>query len=216
MMDYNVDGDGVATITWNVSNRPMNVMNVETMTAYAAAVEKAVDDENVKGVIIASAHKEFLVGADLSVMGDGDASMLEEFMRVLHGIFRRMEKGGKPFVAAINGHALGGGYEICLACHHRIAADDPKIKIGLPEAKIGLLPGGGGTQRLPRMIGMQQALPLMLEGKELAPKAALNMGMVDEMVPASELLAAAKAWVLGDGQKTKVQPWDKKSRRAHV
>ena len=90
MMDYNVDGDGVATITWNVSNRPMNVMNVETMTAYAAAVEKAVDDENVKGVIIASAHKEFLVGADLSVMGDGDASMLEEFMRVLHGIFRRM------------------------------------------------------------------------------------------------------------------------------
>ena len=210
MMDYNVDGDGVATITWNVSNRPMNVMNVETMTAYAEAVEKAVDDENVKGVIVASAHKEFLVGADLSVMGDGDVAMLEEFMRVLHGIFRRMEKGGKPFVAAINGHALGGGFEICLACHHRIAADDPKIKIGLPEAKIGLLPGGGGTQRLPRMIGMQQALPLMLEGRELAPKAALNMGMVDEAVPADELLNAAKAWVLGDGQKNKVQPWDKK------
>ncbi len=211
MMDYNVDGDGVATITWNVSNRPMNVMNVETMTAYAECVEKAVADENVKGVIIASAHKEFLVGADLSVMGDGDVTMLEEFMRVLHGIFRRMETGGKPFVAAINGHALGGGYEICLACHHRIAAEDRKIKIGLPEAKIGLLPGGGGTQRLPRMIGMQQALPLMLEGRELAPKAALNMGMVDEMVPAGELLAAAKTWVLGDGQKTKVQPWDKKS-----
>ncbi|MBT3535820.1 MAG: enoyl-CoA hydratase/isomerase family protein, partial [Rhodospirillaceae bacterium] len=211
MIDYNVDGDGVATITWNVSNRPMNVMNVDTMNAYGEAVDKAVDDENVKGVIVASAHKEFVVGADLSVMGDGDLSMLEEFMQVVHGKFRRMETSGKPFVAAINGHALGGGFELCLSCHHRIAADNPKTKIGLPEAKIGLLPGGGGTQRLPRMIGMQQALPLMLEGRELAPAAALNMGMVDAVVPADELLAAAKAWVLGDGQKNKVQPWDKKS-----
>ena len=210
MMDYEVDGDGVATIAWNVSNRPMNVLNQETMTAYSARLDEAIGDENVKGVIVTSAHKEFMVGADLSAMGDGDQAMLEDFMDVVHGMFRRMEKAGKPFVAAINGHALGGGYELCLACHHRIAVDDPKIKIGLPEAKIGLLPGGGGTQRLPRMIGMQQALPLMLEGRELAPKAALNMGMVDQVVPAEDLLTAAKAWVLGDGQKNKVQPWDKK------
>ena len=163
MIDYDVDGDGVATITWNVSNRPMNVMNNDTMAAYGEAVEKAVADEAVKGVIVTSAHKEFLVGADLSVMGDGDLSMLKEFMEWVHGKFRRMETGGKPFVAAINGHALGGGYELCLASHYRIAADNPKIKIGLPEAKIGLLPGGGGTQRLSRLIGMQQALLLMLE-----------------------------------------------------
>ncbi len=192
MMDYNVDGDGVATITWNVSNRPMNVMNNDTMAAFGAAADKAIDDEAVKGVIVASAHKEFMVGADLSVMGDGDLSMLQEFMEIVRGNFRRMETGGKPFVAAINGHALGGGFEMCLACHHRIAANNPKTKIGLPEAKIGLLPGGGGTQRLPRMIGMQQALPLMLEGKELAPAAAKNMGLVDEVVPADDLLAAAK------------------------
>ena len=210
MIDYNVDGDGVATITWNVSNRPMNVMNNDTMAAFGEAVDKAIDDENVKGVIVTSAHKEFLVGADLSVMGDGDLSMLQDFMEIVRGKFRRMETGGKPFVAAINGHALGGGFELCLSCHHRIAADDPKIKIGLPEAKIGLLPGGGGTQRLPRMIGMQQALPLMLEGKELAPSAAKNMGLVDDVVGADELLGAAKAWVLGDGQKNKTQPWDKK------
>ncbi len=211
MIDYDVDGDGVATITWNVSNRPMNVMNMDTMNAFAEAVDRAADDDDVKGVIVASAHKEFCVGADLSVMGDGDLSMLEDFMKVIHGKFRRMETSGKPFVAAINGHALGGGFEMALACHHRIAADNPKIKIGLPEAKIGLLPGGGGTQRLPRMIGMQQALPLMLEGKELAPAAAKNIGLVEDVVPADELLDAAKAWILGDGQKNKVQPWDKKS-----
>ena len=210
MMDYEVDGDGVATISWNVSNRPMNVLNQETMAAYSACLDKAIDHENVKGVIVTSAHREFMVGADLSAVGDGDQAMLEGFMATVHGMFRRMEKAGKPFVAAINGHALGGGYELCLASHHRIAADDPKIKIGLPEAKIGLLPGGGGTQRLPRMIGMQPALPLMLEGRELAPKAALNMGLVDQVVPADQLLAEAKAWVLGDGQKNFVQPWDKK------
>ena len=210
MMDYDVDGDGVATISWNVSNRPMNVLNQESMAAYSACLDKAIADENVKGVIVTSAHKEFMVGADLSALGDGDMATIETFIHVVHDMFRRMEKAGKPFVAAINGHALGGGYEMCLASHHRIAADDPKIKIGLPEAKIGLLPGGGGTQRLSRLIGMQQALPLMLEGRELAPKAALNMGLVDEVVPADELLAAAKAWILGDGQKNFVQPWDKK------
>ena len=210
MMDYDVDGDGVATISWNVSNRPMNVLNGESMAAYSACLDKAISDDSVKGVIVTSAHREFMVGADLSALGDGDQAMLEGFMDMVHGMFRRMEKAGKPFVAAINGHALGGGYGLWLACHRRIAADDPKIKIGLPEAKIGLLPGGGGTQRLPRMIGMQQALPLMLEGRELAPKAALNMGMVDQVVPADQLLVEAKAWLLGDGQKNFVQPWDKK------
>ncbi|MDP6344357.1 MAG: 3-hydroxyacyl-CoA dehydrogenase NAD-binding domain-containing protein, partial [Alphaproteobacteria bacterium] len=211
MIDYKVDGDGVATITWDVDNRPMNVMNHETMSAYIEALERAIADDGVKGVIVASAHPEFIVGADLSAMGNTDGmGEFEEFIRVVHGMFRRMETCGKPFVAAINGHALGGGFEICLACHGRIAADNPRIKIGLPEAKVGLLPGGGGTQRLPRLIGMQQALPLMLEGRELAPAKALALGMIDKVVPADDLLAEAKAWVLGDGQKAAVQPWDKK------
>ncbi|MBT4045271.1 MAG: 3-hydroxyacyl-CoA dehydrogenase [Rhodospirillaceae bacterium] len=210
MMEYNVDGDGVATISWNLTNRPMNVLNQESMADYSEALNKAIDDDSVKGIIVTSSHREFMVGADLTALGDGSKADIEKFIFVVLELYRRMEKAGKPVVSAINGHALGGGYEMALASHYRIAADDPKIKIGLPEAKIGLLPGGGGTQRLSRLIGMQQALPLMLEGRELAPKAALNMGMVDAVVPMDELLSAAKTWVLGDGQKNKVQPWDKK------
>jgi len=213
MIDYSVDSDGIATIAWNVTNRPMNVMNADSVGAYAEAVDKALGDEAVKGVIVTSARKEFLVGADLSAMG-GTATpeALSGFVTPINELFRRIETSGKPFVAAINGHALGGGYETALACHRRIAADDAKIKIGLPEAKVGLLPGAGGTQRLPRLIGIRPALPLLLEGKELRPKAALDAGMIDQIVPADELLAAAKRWLLDEGHKREnhTQPWDKK------
>jgi 3-hydroxyacyl-CoA dehydrogenase / enoyl-CoA hydratase / 3-hydroxybutyryl-CoA epimerase len=123
-------------------------------------------------------------------------------------VLRQLETCGKPVVAAINGTALGGGLEICLACHHRIAADNPKALIGLPEAQVGVLPGGGGTQRLPRMIGAMNALPLMLEGKTLDPQKAKAAGIVNDVVPADQLLAAAKKWIKEVG--TKEQPWDKK------
>jgi len=213
MIDYSVDGDGIATIAWNVSNRPMNVMNAESVAAYAEAVDKALADDAVKGVIVTSARKEFLVGADLSAMGgSATAEALAGFVAPINELFRRIEKSGKPFVAAINGHALGGGYETALACHRRIVADDAKIKIGLPEAKVGLLPGAGGTQRLPRLIGIRPALPLLLEGKELRPQAALQAGMIDQVVPADELLAEARRWLLDEGQKREnhTQPWDRK------
>ena len=206
-----VDADGVATITWNLTDRPLNMMNVESCGAFAEAVREALADDEVKGIVVASARPEFIVGADLENIFDGDnTDRLRNLLAGLHGLFREMEKGGKPVVAAINGHALGGGLEVSLACHRRIVADGAKIKLGLPEAKLGILPGAGGTQRLPRLIGIQPALPLMLEGKDVDPQSALKLGIVDEVVPAGELLARARQWVLEAQAADTVQPWDRK------
>ncbi|MEQ9640011.1 MAG: 3-hydroxyacyl-CoA dehydrogenase NAD-binding domain-containing protein [Alphaproteobacteria bacterium] len=211
MIDYEVDG-GIATITWNVANRPMNVMNQASLAAFDAALDKAFADDAVKGVIIASARPAFHVGADLEIFqGFGtDKQAMYGFIAELHARFRRIEKGGKPFAAAINGHCLGGGLEMALACHYRVASDNQKTKIGLPEAKVGLLPGAGGTVRLPRMLGAQKALPLLLEGKELSPTAAAEIGIVDKVVPADNLLAEARRWLVEEGPSNIVKPWDKK------
>ena len=211
MIEYNVDSDGIATIAWNMTDRSMNVLNEASMAAFGEKVYAAIKDARVKGVIVTSRKNDFLAGADLTMLRkftDARAGMAngEKMMK----LFRDIEKCGKPFVAAINGTALGGGYEICLACHHRIAADNPKALIGLPEVLLGLLPGAGGTQRLPRMIGVRAALPLLLEGKKLDPKRALAQGLVDKVVPAGELLAAAKQWLLTEGPQNAVKPWDKK------
>lgn len=162
MINYNVDSDGIATITWDMPNRAMNVLNEASMTAYAGALETALKDEKVKGIIITSGKDSFIAGADLEMilsLDTSDASKLMEQFSQLQKMFRRQETGGKPVVAAINGTALGGGFEICLATHYRIAAANPKTKVGQPEVKIGLLPGGGGTQRIPRLIGVQNAAP---------------------------------------------------------
>src|SRR5690606_1693441 len=121
---------------------------------------------------------------------------------------RRMETCGKPFVAAINGLALGGGYELCLACHHRVIVDDPKAVVGLPEVTVGLLAGSGGTQRLPRMIGLEKSLPILLDGKTVGPQEALKLGMVDQVVAAADLIETARQWILGTPDP--VRAWDKK------
>jgi 3-hydroxyacyl-CoA dehydrogenase / enoyl-CoA hydratase / 3-hydroxybutyryl-CoA epimerase len=211
MIDYEVGADGIAVIAWNMADRSMNVLNDASVAAFAERVTAAIADAAVKGVVITSRKRDFLAGADLTVMGrDVDAASLTAFTQRFHALLRGMEKSGKPFCAAINGTALGGGYEIALACHRRIAADLPKTEIGLPEVTIGLLPGGGGTQRLPRLIGIRNALPLLLEGRKLDPKKALAAGLVDEVVPAERLLDAARAWLLGDGVKNPTQPWDRK------
>ena len=229
MINYNVDSDGIATITWDMPNRAMNVLNEASMTAYAGALENALKDDKVKGIIITSGKDSFIAGADLEMilgLDTGDASKLMEQFSQLQKMFRRQETGGKPIVAAINGTALGGGFEICLATHYRIAAANPKTKVGQPEVKIGLLPGGGGTQRIPRLIGVQNAAPILLEGKDLTVDAAKGLGLIHEVVPAGELLARAKAWLTapateqvvpehaGKGAKAidgrAVQPWDRK------
>ena len=229
MINYNVDSDGIATITWDMPNRAMNVLNEASMTAYAGALESALKDEKVKGIIITSGKDSFIAGADLEMilgLDTSDASKLMEQFSQLQKMFRRQETGGKPIVAAINGTALGGGFEICLATHYRIASANPKTKVGQPEVKIGLLPGGGGTQRIPRLIGVQNAAPILLEGKDLTVDAAKGLGLIHEVVPAGELLARAKAWLMapateqvvpeyaGKGAKAidgrAVQPWDRK------
>ena len=210
-IDYKLDADGIATITWAMQDVPMNVLNGQSIPAFTEAVRKAVADASVKGVIVTSSKPEFIAGADLNMMlAITDVAGMMDFVTQLHVLMRGIEKGGKPFVAALNGTTLGGGYEVALACHRRIAADNPKALIGLPEVAIGLLPGGGGTQRLPRMIGIRNALPLLLEGKKLAPKKALEAGLIDEVVPADQLLARAKQWLLTDGAAAAVQPWDRK------
>lgn len=214
MIDYNVDGDGVATITWNMTDRSMNVLNDGSIAAFKEAVTKAIADKAVKGVIVASAKPDFVAGADLiNLFKDVEPETMFGFSMNLQKLFRDIEKAGKPFVAAIPGTALGGGLEICLACHRRIAADNPKALIGLPEVTIGLLPGAGGTQRLPRLIGVRNALPMLLEGRKVDVKTALGMGILDEVVPAAELLGRAKAWILTDGAANCSKPWDQKGYR---
>ncbi len=213
MIELGID-DGIATIIWNVADRPMNVLNDASIAAFESAVRKVIADQALKGVIISSSRPEFVVGADLDTLrGVSDPAQAMKIAGRLSSLFREIERAGKPFVAAINGSALGGGYEICLACHYRLTADNPKTQIGLPEVTLGLLPGAGGTQRLPRMIGLKNALPMLMEGREVGVAKAKEMGLVDEVVPADGLMARARQWLLTDGAANIVKPWDKKGFR---
>ena len=207
---YEQDAEGVVTLTLDLQGRPMNVLDESLTRGLAEAVERIEKDAGVKGVIIASGKKEFLAGADI----DGlfkltDPKLVYEMAEAYKAILRRLEKCGRPVVAALNGTALGGGLELALACHYRVAIDNPKAKFGLPEVKLGLLPGGGGTQRLPRLIGIQASLPLMLEGKELRADQARQAGIIHEVVKdGAEMLARARAWIAANPKP--VQPWDDK------
>jgi 3-hydroxyacyl-CoA dehydrogenase / enoyl-CoA hydratase / 3-hydroxybutyryl-CoA epimerase len=212
------DADGIATVTWDMPGRSMNVISADSDREFKAACLAAIADKAVKGVVITSAKPAFIAGADLSMMegiSAGAGQTKEQQAKAIFDFFndnakftRVVEKSGKPFVAAINGTALGGGFEICLMCHYRVVADDPSIQIGQPEVKVGLLPGGGGTQRIPRLIGAMAAAPLLLEGKSLDPQKALKAGLVHKVVPAAELMKEAKAYITGGGKA--VQPWDTK------
>ena len=212
MIDYTVE-QGVARITWDMPGRAMNVLNAQSLPAFDAAVERAISDDSVKGVIIDSAKADFIAGADLEMlMALETPSDIQQLCDQHKARLRALETSGKPFVAAVNGHALGGGLEICLACHYRVAVDNEVARIGLPEVTLGLLPGAGGTQRLPRMIGLDKALPLLVEGKTLSPSKAAELGIIDEVVPAHQLLDAARAWIEVDGRCDK--PWYDKGYRA--
>ena len=214
MINYSLD-QHIAIITWAMTSSPMNVLNDESIPQFEAALEQAFADESVQGIIITSAKPEFVAGADLKMIlrnNDKDPAEMLKVTVELNRIFRRMETSGKPVVAAMNGTALGGGYEICLACHHRVALANPKSLIGLVEVTIGLLPGGGGTQRLPRMIGIQAALTLMLEGKKVGVSEALKLGMVDAVADSLEdMMTKAKTWI-ADNPKP-LRPWDEIDRK---
>ncbi|SFS15597.1 3-hydroxyacyl-CoA dehydrogenase NAD-binding domain-containing protein [Yoonia litorea] len=227
MTDFTLstDADGVATITWDTVGKSMNVMTLEAWDDLEALVDQVLEDDAIKGAIITSGKPgSFAGGMDLKVIakmkemaGDDPAKGLFDGIMNAHRIMRKIEragmdpktnKGGKPFVAALPGTALGIGLEIPLSCHYIIAADNPKAKIGLPEILVGIFPGAGGTTRLSRKLGAMGASPLLLEGKLNDPKKAKAAGVIDEVVPADELLSAAKAWVLSEPKI--VKPWDEK------
>lgn len=210
MIDYRVTDRGVAVLTWNLPDRPVNVMNDDSLAQFARLIEQALADAAVKGIVVASAKRDFVTGADLvSFLSDRRPAVIFEKSRASQALLRRLETGGKPVCAALNGSALGGGLEIALACHRRIAADSPSLRLGLPEVTLGLLPGAGGTQRLPRLIGLRKALPLLLEGRTLGVAQAREQGLVDAVVPAEQLLDAACAWVAEQTEPV-TQPWDRK------
>jgi len=209
MIDYDIDQNGIATLTWNMVDAGTNILSQASMAAFSEAVDKATTDDSVIGLVIASARKDFLAGADISMfMEIDDAAEMAVLAGGAQGMIRHLETCGKPVVAAINGTALGGGLELCLGCHHRVAADNPKTRIGLVEVTIGVIPGAGGTQRLPRLIGIKNALPLMAEGKRIKVEQALKLGIVDQVVPPEKLIDTAKQWILDGGKAG--NPWDKR------
>ncbi|MCU0324846.1 MAG: 3-hydroxyacyl-CoA dehydrogenase NAD-binding domain-containing protein [Spirosomaceae bacterium] len=211
---YKVENQ-VAIISWNMTTSPMNVLNSISVPEFQSHLQKAYDDENVKGIIITSEKNEFVAGADVKqILKYNDASLKDiyDFSMELNNIFRKLETCGKPVVAAINGTALGGGFEICLACHYRIALNNPKAQIGLPESQLGLLPGAGGTQRLPRLIGIQNALLLIAEGKRVSPQEALGYGMVHDIASTKEeLIEKATKWIAANPRA--IQPWDEFNKK---
>jgi len=213
MIDITIDADGIAALTWDQPGRAQNVLNGETCAAFFAAIDQVVADASVKGILITSAKPDFIAGGDLEWLqaSDDDATLFARTCE-LHRALRKLETCGKPVAAALPGSTLGGGLEIALACHYRVAADNPRARFGLPEVTLGLLPGGGGTQRLPRLIGVQKALPMLLEGKRIKAADALKLGIVDAVVSAGEEVGAARAWLLGhvqtEGQTHTQQPWD--------
>ena len=210
---FEIDADGIGLVTIDMPGRAMNVLNPTLTAPFAELVTRLETDATLKGLVITSGKATFIVGADIDQLTQiTSAEEAYTLCETLKGMLRRMEKCGKPVVAALNGTALGGGLELALACHARIALDDPKLKLGLPEVKLGLLPGGGGTQRVPRLIGIQKSFELITQGKELTAAKAKEMGLVTDLAGSrDELIAKAKAWCLANPKAA--APWDTKGFR---
>src|SRR5258705_166916 len=200
---------GISVITWDAPDSPVNIKNRAAIAAFVAAVAEAIENASVKGVIITSAKKDFISGGDLDelrrVQSPAEAAAL---VRDLGQCLCRMEPSGKPFVAALNGSAMGGGLEVALACHRRIAVDDPALRLAFPEVTLGLIPGAGGTQRLPRLIGIARSMPLLMEGRPVNVQEALKIGLIDDVVDRTALMDAARHWIASAPEA--IQPWDRK------
>jgi 3-hydroxyacyl-CoA dehydrogenase / enoyl-CoA hydratase / 3-hydroxybutyryl-CoA epimerase len=209
-----VDDQGIALIGIDVPGHPVNVLTQEVHAELLAAVERIAAQAHIKGAILTSLKDSgFIAGGDLKAYVTAyewglTASQGRDLSRAFQSLIRRMETCGKPFAAAINGTALGGGLELALGCHYRVLLDDESATVGLPEVRVGLLPAGGGTQRLPRIIGLERAVPLMLRGTPVQPAEALKLGIVHALAPRDRILAQARDWLLR--QPDPVQPWDKK------
>jgi 3-hydroxyacyl-CoA dehydrogenase / enoyl-CoA hydratase / 3-hydroxybutyryl-CoA epimerase len=216
--------DSVALVTWDMPGRSMNVIDPKVTEELSAIVEQTATDAAVKGVVITSGKDAFCAGADLTVLetlsrtfaelaaAQGEEAANARFFeesRKWSLLCRRIETCGKPWVAAINGTAVGGGFELTLACHHRVAADNPKTKLGLPEIKVGLFPGAGGTQRVARIMQPADALQFLLKGDQISVDRAKTLKLVDAVVPAGDLVRTAKNWIAANP--TARAPWDTES-----
>jgi 3-hydroxyacyl-CoA dehydrogenase/enoyl-CoA hydratase/3-hydroxybutyryl-CoA epimerase len=216
-----VDGDGIALVTWDAPGSTVNLIDMTMIAELSAIVEKLAADAKVKGAVITSGKDTFCVGADLTMLqsmnrafkdlvaaqGEEAANaQLFDDSRKLSQLYRRIETCGKPFVAAINGTALGGGFELALACHRRIAADNPRTRLGQPEVKIGLFPGAGGTQRVARMLAPADALQFLLKGEQTRLDRAKALKLIDAVVSPGDLIKSAKDWIKGGGSAK--APWD--------
>ncbi|MEW4468604.1 3-hydroxyacyl-CoA dehydrogenase NAD-binding domain-containing protein [Parasphingorhabdus sp. JC815] len=224
-LTVDIDNDGIALVTIDLPGQSMNVWNADLMADFPKFVDELISNDAIKGAVITSGKKSgFLAGADLNMLGSSTAETTKDAFDqawALNGLLRKMETGGhsakdllkgsahaKPVACALNGLALGGGLELALACHYRVCADNPKLQLGLPEVHVGLLPGGGGTQRLPRLAGLQAAGMAIMMGQPMNPQAALAQKIIDEVVPAEDVVAKAKEWVKANPKAS--APWDKK------
>ena len=215
------DANGIALITWDAPGRSMNVIDLNVIEELSDIVETVAGDRAIRGAVITSGKEAFCAGADLAMLEtsihtfaemarargeEAAATALFEDSRKLSLLYRRLETCGKPWVAAITGTALGGGFELCLACHYRVAGESAKTRVGLPEIKIGLFPGAGGTQRIARMMPPADALRFLLKGDQLRLAHAKDMKLIDAIVPAAEVVTHAKEWIRINGAAK--APWD--------
>ncbi|MDP7404532.1 MAG: 3-hydroxyacyl-CoA dehydrogenase NAD-binding domain-containing protein [Pseudomonadota bacterium] len=212
---YEKDDDGIVVVTMDMTG-PVNAINAEYNDAMEQTVCKLESETDLTGVVFASAKTVFFAGADLKELIQADGSNKQKIFEngeLIKGQFRRLEKLPVPVVAAINGAALGGGYELSLACNHRIAFNHKSVQIGLPECSLGLYPAGGGVVRLTKLIGVEKSLDIILKSKRLSPDNALKQGLIDQVVAdVKELIPASKAWIHENktNPSARIQPWDQK------
>ena len=216
---FETDADGVALVTWDMPGRALNVINAEVIAEIGQIVDKIAADAAIKGAVVS--FGKGAGGADLAMLNtlgdefarrvrvEGKEAAMRAFVdgiKQVTLVFRRLETCGKPIAAAIDGVCMGGGFELALACHHRIASDRDKTRVGLPEIKTGLFPGGGGTQRVARLMPTPDALQMLSKGAQLKPSVAKRMGLVHEIAPAGEIVGRAKDWVKANPHAK--APWD--------
>jgi 3-hydroxyacyl-CoA dehydrogenase/enoyl-CoA hydratase/3-hydroxybutyryl-CoA epimerase len=220
------DADGIALVTWDMPEKSMNVFTAEVLQELDAIVDATVADAAVKGVVFTSGKSTFSGGADLSMIKsmfsfyheekqknpDEAAQKLFDLVGKMNWLYRKVETNGKPWVSAINGTCMGGALELSLACHGRVASNAKSVKLALPEVKVGIFPGAGGTQRVPRLTDAQSALQMMTTGQSLTAQRAKAMNLVHQVVEPDQLISAAKQ-MIKDGLKP-VAPWDEKGFKA--
>lgn len=218
---FETDSDGIATATWDMPGRSMNVITPELMAEIDQIIDAVAGDEAIKGCVITSGKEAFSGGADLTMLQGlrdlyirlakekGEPVAMQSFFdesRKLSLLYRKLETCGKPFAAAIHGVCLGGAFELALACQYRVVSDDASTRVGLPEIKVGLFPGAGGTQRVARLMQTGDALQMMFKGEQVKALPARNTGLVHAVVPRDQLVANAKEWLKANPQAK--APWD--------